>query len=324
MYFDFEDYHPETPTIEPAISRREGVVLSVVFHVAVVLALIYAPRLSFFQRMMEESRQAALAQQLAIEQRARENAQFVFVQPRLDVPAQKPPARAELSDQDRQARTVLRPPNPTNTMPYARGNSTERVESAQEQARAAGRGPSAESSPPATPATENDARTGALSYDAARASAVQRPNEGQGRAGAPGGSLGDALRNLQRYTQNQSFDNPQGGSGAFGPAIQFDTKGVEFGPWIRRFIAQIKRNWNIPYAAMSLRGHVVLTFNVHKDGSISDLTVVAPSQVDGFNNAAYNALLASNPTQALPPEYPSDKAFFTVTFYYNESPPSSQ
>ena len=25
-------------------------------------------------------------------------------------------------------------------------------------------------------------------------------------------------------------------------------------------------------------------------------------------------------TIALPPEYPADKAFFTVTFYYNESP----
>jgi len=23
----------------------------------------------------------------------------------------------------------------------------------------------------------------------------------------------------------------------------------------------------------------------------------------------------------LPPEYPSDRAFFTVTFYYNEAPP---
>ena len=31
-----------------------------------------------------------------------------------------------------------------------------------------------------------------------------------------------------------------------------------------------------------------------------------------------NALLASNPTEPLPPEYPDDKAFFTVTFYYNE------
>ena len=69
---------------------------------------------------------------------------------------------------------------------------------------------------------------------------------------------------------------------------------------------------------MSMKGHVVITFNVHKDGSITDLTVVGPSPIDAFNNAAFGALSGSNPTQPLPPEYPSDKAFFTVTFFYNE------
>jgi len=82
----------------------------------------------------------------------------------------------------------------------------------------------------------------------------------------------------------------------------------------------VKRNWFVPYAAMSLKGHVVITFNVHKDGRITDLQVLRPSDVSAFNNAALNALATSNPTMALPPEYPSDKAFFTVTFYYNESP----
>jgi TonB family protein len=146
--------------------------------------------------------------------------------------------------------------------------------------------------------------------------------EGGGGRPAQSGSLGEALKNLQRYTERAGFDNPQGGNAGLGPSIQFDTKGVEFGPWIRRFIAQIKRNWFVPYAAMSLRGHSVITFNVHKDGSITDITVVAPSDIDAFNNAAFNALAASNPTQPLPPEYPSDKAFFTVTFFYNEAPPS--
>ena len=73
-------------------------------------------------------------------------------------------------------------------------------------------------------------------------------------------------------------------------------------------------------AAMSLKGHVVLQFNVHKDGSISDLAIVQPSAIDAFNNAAVNAIRGSNPTQPLPPEYPTDKVLFTVTFYYNESP----
>jgi TonB family protein len=70
-----------------------------------------------------------------------------------------------------------------------------------------------------------------------------------------------------------------------------------------------------------MRGHVVLTFNIHKDGTITDLEVVVPCPIDGFNNAAYGAMRASNPTYPLPTEYPSPTAFFTVTFFYNEQPP---
>ena len=72
---------------------------------------------------------------------------------------------------------------------------------------------------------------------------------------------------------------------------------------------------------MSQKGHVVIQFNVHKDGSITDLNVVGPCPVDAFNYAAKGALSGSNPTQPLPPEYPADQAFFTVTFFYNEVPP---
>jgi hypothetical protein len=48
--------------------------------------------------------------------------------------------------------------------------------------------------------------------------------------------------------------------------------------------------------------------------------VKQPSNIESFNLAAVNALMSSNPTQPLPAEYPSDSAFFTVTFLYNEDP----
>jgi TonB family protein len=108
----------------------------------------------------------------------------------------------------------------------------------------------------------------------------------------------------------------------FEKSIQFDSKGVDFGPWLRRFIAQIRRNWNIPMAAMTMHGHVAVTFYVGKDGRITELRVARPSNIDGFNNSSFNALAASNPTQPLPPEYPDDRAFFTITFFYNENPGS--
>ena len=134
------------------------------------------------------------------------------------------------------------------------------------------------------------------------------------------GVLSDAIRNVQRYAQGDSLQNVQG-NGDFGPSIQFDTKGVDFGPWLRRFVAQIRRNWFVPYAAMSMHGHVVLTFVVHRDGSITDLQILKPSTIDAFTTSAYSAIKSSNPTMQLPPEYPDDQRFFTVTFYFNETPP---
>ena len=86
-------------------------------------------------------------------------------------------------------------------------------------------------------------------------------------------------------------------------------------------MAQIYRNWFVPYAAMTMSGHVVLTFNVHKDGALTDLTVQRPSTVDAFTNSAFNAMRGSDPTFPLPEEYPDDQAFFTVTFYFNDRPP---
>jgi TonB family protein len=139
--------------------------------------------------------------------------------------------------------------------------------------------------------------------------------------GAPG-PLSSAVANPFRYAPGDVFNNPGGAGGETQETIQFDSKGVEFGPWIRRFIAQVKRNWMIPMAAMTMKGHVVMTFVVHKDGSITEIDVAGPCPVQAFNRAAQGALIASNPTQPLPAEYPDDHCFFTVTFFYNETPPN--
>jgi TonB family protein len=320
MYFDFEDYRPDVSPVGRAISWREGVLISIFMHVALIALTLTWPRLFPYDPA------AARALELARAELPEERTQFVFVEPRIDTPAPRPPNRAEASDQDRMARAPERSPELENPLPFSRGNTPERVDSAPP----APRGDGPESQEPEQAEADREPQE-ELKLPEAQA-ALRLPPElsserplGQ-RETRAGGTLGDALRNLQRYVEaGQSagqFDNPQGGGGAFGPAIQFDTKGVEFGPWIRRFVAQVKGNWMIPYATLlSERGHVVITFNVHKNGALTDLTVVGPSEVDAFNNAAFGALAASNPTHPLPPEYPADRAFFTVTFFYNETPP---
>jgi hypothetical protein len=50
------------------------------------------------------------------------------------------------------------------------------------------------------------------------------------------------------------------------------------------------------------------------------LKTVKPSDIGAFNTAAFQALVQSNPTLRLPPEYPDDKVLFTVTFFYNDRP----
>jgi outer membrane biosynthesis protein TonB len=136
------------------------------------------------------------------------------------------------------------------------------------------------------------------------------------------GVIADAIRNVRRYAQQENFGNLRGGEDQnISETIQFDSKGVEFGPWLARFVAQVRANWMIPQAAMSMRGHVAITFFVHKDGRITDVIVSKPSAVNAFTLSGRNAILTSNPTIPLPVEYPDEKMLMTVTFFFNEQPP---
>jgi TonB family protein len=314
MYLDFDDYRPDIQPIGRAISWREGILIAFIVHLLLVIVLLVLPK-----GAPDQNRRP-------IPLDLNQEKTMVFVQPRNDTPARKP-ALGDLSDKDRNVRTP-RAPNPTNPLPFSRGNTPEKVEIQPPP-------PSRSQGPRPDPAESQQAENRPQDTQAQPQTLPESPSgqfpstqtvpSGRGTGTTTGGGFGDALRNLQRFAQSQTFDNPQGGGGGgqFGD-LQFDTKGVEFGPWVRRFIAQVRSNWLIPYAAMSSKGHVVITFNVHRNGAITDLQVVGPSAVVPFNNAAFGALSASNPTQQLPPEYPADKAFFTLTFFYNETPPGGR
>jgi TonB family protein len=314
MYFNFEDYRPDTPTLPRSLTRLEVSLLTVVVYLSLIIVMLLWPQLPFVKAWEAERQQELAALEQKMIEKQRDNARFVFIAPKADLKAPKPPERAELSDIDRRARTVERAERPTNDMPFARGNTTERMESAGKDTQPA-------EPQPEPAAAEQQARQGQALPDSPSA---QEPRASENSQRGPAvGVIADAIRNVQKYATRETFGNPQGGADIqAAPSIQFDSKGVDFGPWLRRFIAQIRRNWFIPLAAQTLRGHVAITFYVGKDGRITELRVLRPSGVDAFNNSSFNALAASNPTQPLPPEYPDDRAFFTITFYYNETPGS--
>ncbi len=104
--------------------------VTAIIHLVAVILILVAPRLPFMRELEAKRQQALEEQRLRELQHEKENRQFVFVQPRVDLQAKKPPPRADLSDIDRQARTTERAPKPTNPLPFARGNTSERIEAA--------------------------------------------------------------------------------------------------------------------------------------------------------------------------------------------------
>jgi TonB family protein len=325
MYFDFEDYRPDIPTLDRSLTRLEIVLLTVVVHLLLVISILAWPNLAFVKAMYAEQEQKLEAQREKEQQALRDRAQFVFVAPKVEVRTQVPPKLAELSDQNRRAQTMEKAPNPKNDIAFSRGNSAEKIVSDATKERPQ---PSEAPSAPAKSESAKDNGAGPADPNALRLPrtpesilARNEPSRNPTLGGLSTGVLSEAVRNVQKYSQGESLQNVQG-SGNFGPSIQFDTKGVDFGPWLRRFVAQIRRNWFVPYAAMSLHGHVVLSFKVHRDGSITDLQIMKPSEIDAFTKSAFNAIKLTNPTVPLPLEFPDENAPFIVTFYFNETPPS--
>src|SRR5207237_3402963 len=308
MYFDFEDLRPETPTLDQPISRREAVLVTIILHLAAVILLLVWPNLPFVKAMYARQEQALEEQRRRELEDLKSRAQFVFVEPKVDLEAKTAPNIADFSDKNRRAQTLERAREPKNDEPFSRGNTPEKVITD------ANPGPKQPAEPPTASrgdqgASASPGNPDALTLPNSPVATIARndPDRNNPARGPAVGVLSDAIRNVQRYAKGDSLQNVQG-NGDFGPSIQFDTKGVDFGPWLRRFVAQIRRNWFLPYAVMSLHGHVVLTFNVHRDGSITDLQVLRPSTIDAFTTSAFSAIKSSNPTMPLPPEYPDDRA----------------
>lgn len=291
MYLDFEDHRPETPSVPPVISRREGVLLSLVFHLLLVIAYLLTPKGLFESEVV----------QVVPERAPQDNVQFVMMEPLMERSVPPPPV-AEASDLDRRATTIERPPAPENPAPFSRGNTPDKVVGGAPMEPPGGDRGNGPTTPDRSPPQPD-----------APSILQQEPTPTR----AAGEGLARSLQNLQQYLKQDNFANDRGGQAEQDAQISFDAKGVDFGWWLRRFVAQVKSNWFIPAIAQITPGRVVITFNVHRNGFITDVELLKTSGHRALDQAAINALRSSSPTVPLPAEYPDDKAFFTVTFLYN-------
>ena len=126
---------------------------------------------------------------------------------------------------------------------------------------------------------------------------------------------------LKKYFEFQDFGNRSSSLMQRG-GIEFDTKGFNFGKWLRDFYYKVYSNWIIPLAFESLRrsGMLTLHFYVARDGSISGLELLDSSGVMSYDDAALSAIARSNPFLHLPEGYPDDKMEVKCRFIYEWNP----
>jgi TonB family protein len=167
--------------------------------------------------------------------------------------------------------------------------------------------------------------------------ALLKEREGGGLPAAAGAdryrALGNALRNhillldsLQwgsypRFAGAGAPMRPEAAIGMVTPV--FDAKGVDFDPWLRAFVASIKRAWIIPYSARSAQGVVGVSFVLHNSGLVTDISVSSPDRLAVLNESARRAIFGASVAEPLPPAYPDESCPFTVTFYFNVRPPAA-
>ena len=224
---------------------------------------------------------------------------FVFVQPRLDTPAPKPPHAAK-----RRTSIALRGrPNArrsrTNPLPFSRGNTPERVQ--EDASRAKGQGPAPD---PAAGQQAQNAPTAPARADAAVARfasglAVRRTqsqaaaNGAGGRAATPGGRTWRRAEKPAAFHAGRSTTRKAAGDSSdrrFSSIPRASNSARGFGGSSPRSSG----------TGCAVRGDVAERARRHpvqraQGWKITDLTVAGPCPVDAFNNAAFGALAGRIP-----------------------------
>lgn len=108
-----------------------------------------------------------------------------------------------------------------------------------------------------------------------------------------------------------------------------DTKGVDFGPYLKDAVKQIKKHWSdlIPDVArppVRKTGTVIIQFAIMKSGAIQGLLLQQPSGDTALDRAAWNGITKSTPLAPLPSNFSGAYLSLRMKFVYNPKPDSAQ
>jgi len=101
-----------------------------------------------------------------------------------------------------------------------------------------------------------------------------------------------------------------------------DTYGVDFGPYLSKVLAAVRRNWYvlIPEKARAPEmayGKLAIEFAILPDGKVAAMKLVAPSGDVALDRAAWGGIANSVPFEPLPAQYAGPFLSLRFNFYYN-------
>lgn len=297
--------------VEPTtVRRREASMGSIIAHLVAIILLILQPKLFPMRPFITPE----------MDQLARMQRVFVYLPPDTQK-VEKPPDTPVISDKDRIAikpklhvdpRALQVPPAP----------------------------PPGDMNPPGTPKLPEAPAQRLAQREPGQVARLESPPEPQaqqtGRIPLPITSAGRAIEeSIKGGAPGSPGSVGSGGGGLPGglsdrrsnfstsePLILSDTRGVDFGPYLARVLAAVRRNWYavIPESArLGAKGKVVLVFSIQKDGSVPALqpAVTRTSGQEPLDRAALSAILASTPFPPLPRQFTGDHITLQFTFLYN-------
>jgi len=106
--------------------------------------------------------------------------------------------------------------------------------------------------------------------------------------------------------------------------LSFETQWYDWGEYAQSMVARIRVNWynNMPQIIQTgLKGVVVIRFTIHRDGSITGVTMLSSSTIPPYDFAAKKAIELSSPLNPLPKDFPNATERVTAAFFYNQEPP---
>jgi len=113
---------------------------------------------------------------------------------------------------------------------------------------------------------------------------------------------------------------PAPGIQGAGLELVSDPQGVDFRPYLMQILAIVRRNWTavVPESVhMGLRGKVALQLAIVRDGEVAHLVFAERSGARALDEAAVAGVSASNPLPPLPLEFKGDRIVVQFNFVYN-------